>query len=449
MRRLNFLLPFALGVPALAAGLAEPIRPVLAETSRSYTAPIFLPPTSPALTSLPSISVAPPLAGAFAGTGPAAPALPELDGMTRALFSRYLPSLYRPLPVRYEYGESKLGGGGGHNYDPETGHQIVIMPGKADERGDVKSAIGERHKIRVQAKIEQIITSVHEFAHAVFDDATGAKVADRPDATAFDAMTEGFAVKVEQLVLAGMLRDERELGLSARDAADIRAVLAARRRWLAEEDTHYAEGTPVWDKAHDVGGEKAMAELLSSLKAKRLMEVRRADAVYQLSLAGPETARAHLGEGGPAPLRAGFDAAARAAAGRAVTPAEAASASAAIDAAGPEGWDWLIRRALSRESDFGEPDQPMWIVPVFLRRGEDLAAALFRLAALNRGLAGRTAAHLAGMAARPDGAARVFEERGPTARLSVVVSGAEKLPWTAAAKRRWDAAVRRWTTKVE
>jgi len=374
-----------------------------------------------------------------------APGLPELEAKTRALFRRYLPRLYRDLPVRYEYAESKFGGGGGHDFAPESGHLIALIPGAADARGDVPSAVGEAPRIRVQSKIEQLFTSVHEYAHAVFDDATDRTVGERPAETAYDAMTEGFAVTVEQVVLEGMLRDAAALGLTPRDAADVRAILAKRRAWLQEQDsTAYAEGVPVWGKAWTAGGEDALLALLGALKAERLMAVRRADALYQLSLAGPETARAYLGDGRPAALRAGFDAAARASVGLPLSPADRAAASAALDAAGPDGWERLIRSSLLRERDFGDPGEPQWIVPAFLRRAADLTAPLLRLAGACAGLAERVAASLSGAAARPDGLTRVFEEPGPSERLLTIVSGAESLPWAADAKKAWDAAVRRW-----
>ena len=413
MRRLRLLLPFVVCVPVSAAGIAEPVRPNLTLAT-------------------------------FAQLGPAAPALPILETDTRALFMRYLPAVYRPLPVQFTYETSKLGGGGGHDFDPERGHTIAVIPGEADERGEVESAVGERHRIRVQARVEQLFTSVHEFAHAVFDDAVGREVAQRPAETAYDALTEGFAVKAEQLVLAGMLRDAKELGLSARDEADIRAIVDIRRQWLAEEESPYAEGAPIWDKAHAAGGEAAMRELLSALQAKRLMETPRSDARYQLSLGNPETARALLGGGGPSELRAGFEAAALAVANKPMDPAQKETAAAAIDAAGPAGWDWLIRRALSRESSFASSDGNLWIVPAFIRHADDLAGPLFRLAALSRGLAGRTAEFLAGAATRPDGALRIFEERGSVARFAAIVSGAETLPWTAEQKKAWYAAIQRW-----
>jgi hypothetical protein len=508
MRRLRFLLPLALGVPAFAAVVAEPLRPLFIETplalpalpvspqlglTAPFAAPTLSMPTAavaaavptaapvaaaPALAAiaaqLPTASAAAPdglktLANAFDGTampapssavsldgfgagadGALAPDLPAIEKMTRALFARYLPRLYRPLPIRFEYETSKFGrgGGGGHDFDPELGHTIALGPGDVDARGNVESAVGERTKIRVQSKIEQLFTSVHEYAHAVFDDAVGRDIGRRPPETAYDAMTEGFAVEVERLVLAGMLRDAKTLGLSARDVTDIRGILKTRRQWLIEEESPYAEGAPVWAKAHATGGEAGMLALLSSLRSKRLMETKRSDGLYQLSLGDPETTQALLGDGEPSVVRAGFEAAARAVAGLPLDPAQRASAGAAIDAAGPAGWDWLIHRALSRESNFGTAAEPLWIVPVFLRNGGDLTAPLFRLASLSRGLAERTAQFLAGTAARPEGATRLFEDRGLKERFDAIASGAESLPWTPEAKKAWLAAVQRWIAAV-
>ncbi|MFI5349644.1 MAG: hypothetical protein ACHQ2Z_08880 [Elusimicrobiota bacterium] len=474
MRRLRLLLPFVFCVPAFAAGIAEPVRPIFVESfhaaptlpALALPAPALpvpsafvaaAPPASAPVAAAPALAAiadrlpaandsapAPTAALTAAFDGAAAPSLNALEEETRALYSRYLPLLYRPLPVRYTYETSKLGGGGGHDFAPEKGHTIAVIPGEVDERGEVESAVGDRRKIRVQPKIEQLFASIHEFAHAVFDDAVGRNVGDRPVETAYDALTEGFAVKVEQLILSGMLRDADELGLSPRDAEDIRGILEIRREWLAQEDSSYAEGLPIWDQAYANGGEAGMLALLTALRAKPLMETLRSDARFQLSLGTPETARALLGSGGSAELRAGFEAAALAVAGRPMDPGQRAAAAAAIDAAGPAGWDWLIRRALSRQSNFSTPDGEMWIVPAFIRHGEDLAAPLFRLTALSRGLAMRTASFLAGASTRADGAGRIFEEKGTVARFAAVVAGAETLPWTPEQKKAWYAAIQRW-----
>lgn len=429
---------FALGYAAPAAAGA------FAASALKGPAPLLAAPYtgSAAPSALAAAAAAAPVAAIpeLAAPGPQAPDLAGLEAATRALFRRYLPELDRPLSVRFVYEDSMLGAGGGHTFTPEAGHEIGLTPGETDADGEVVSAFGPPGRTRVQPKIEQIATSVHEFAHAVFDEAVGRRVAARPRDSAYDAMTEGFAVKCERIVLQGMLRDADELGLSARDVADIQKILEARLLWLKTEDNAYAEGTPVWHLLHVEGGGAAMASFLESLRAERLMNVMRSDPVYQLSLGRPETAGAYLGDDS-APLRAGLKAASAAAAGRALSPAEADLVARAVDAAGPAGRDWLIRRALLREVDFGADG---WIVPAFLRRAPDLSAALFRLAALNQPLARRVAEILHWAASTPEGLRRVFEVPGPSARFMAVVAEAEKLPWSAPAKRAWDAAVLRW-----
>ncbi len=403
--------------------------------------PLALPPPASAVSFVPSAAPTTAHAAAvLAAPGPAAPDLKGLEAVTRALIARYLPELYRPIAVRYGYEESNLGPGGGHTFTPESGHEITLTPAEPDPDGLVLSAIGPPGETRVQPKIEQIVTSVHEFAHALFDDAIGRRDAARPRDSSYDAMTEGFAVQCERLVLRGMLRDAAELGLSERDAADARRLLDARLRWLKSEDNAYAEGTPIWHELHERGGAAAMAAFLASLRAERMTAVMRADPIYQLSLGSPQTAGAYLGEGNPR-LRSDLESAAAAAAGRELSPDERAAGARALEAAGPRGREWLARRALLREVDVGDG---LRVVPAFLRRAPDASEALFRLAALSPALAGRAAEILSWAASAPDGMRRVFEEPGPGRRFMSIVAAAESLPWTAEAKRVWDAAVMRW-----
>jgi hypothetical protein len=463
MRGLRFiLLALALAASAGAAVVEAPIHLALPTAVLSAPAAVSIlgatPLSAPSLSFLPApvanipspgapsaapVAAAPAPAPVALAAGAEAPALPELETTTRALLRRYVPHLYHDLNVRYMYEESKFGSGGGHSFDPATGHEIAMTPGEADADGNVFSAIGERDATKVQPKIEQIVTSVHEFAHALFDEAVRRPVAERPSTTSYDAMTEGFAVKVERLVMQGMIRDQKELGLSARDVSDLRNILDARARWLESEDTPYAEGTPVWHRLHSEGGEEAMAAFLGNLKADRMMAVMRADPIYQLSLGSPETAGAYLDDGA-APLRPGLEAAGAAAKGVALSPSDRDAAARAADAAGPNGRAWLIRRALARESDFGDSGEPMWIVPAFLRRADDMALALFRLAAVSPALAQDVAAFLHAAATRPDGMARLLEERGATPRLMTIAAEAEKLPWTEAARKAWNEALLRW-----
>jgi hypothetical protein len=306
----------------------------------------------------------------------------------------------------------------------------------------VPSAFGSRGRARLQAKIEQLVTFVHEFAHALFDHAVRSP-GERAAYTAYDAMTEGFAVTLEQAMVERLLAAPAEAGLSERDVRDLTRLAQARRAWLAQEDTHYAEGVLALGRLHQEEGDEGLAAFIGALRAERLTALPRTSPAYQLALGRPGLLKALLTAGPQDPARAGLEAFELIAQGRAVSAEQRRLAAAAIADAGPEGWRRVFARSLARVDRFDTPDGPVWLIPHWLRAA-DSAQPAFALAQLDDKAARELAAFLGEKAGQPEGFQRLFEKPGPTQALLTLCSRVESLPWQAAAKAAWDAALTRW-----
>lgn len=381
----------------------------------------------------------------FFAAGPLAPELPIVEATARSIYQRLLPRLYRPLAVKSIYGDSKTGPDAGQYWSENEGHIIEITPAQADSQGMVESIIGTpTHP--VQQKIEQLAHYLHEFSHVLFDAAVRKQANHFRDST-HTAMSEGFAVTAERLLIEGLLANAPALGLSPRDALDLRRVHEARQRWLREEDTQYSEGEPLWRRAYESGGEDALRSLLSSLSVERLIQLRRSDPAYQLSLGDDELVRAYLGKDEGSLGRTGLDAYGKAARGERLAPEEAALAAKVVALAGKDGrrrvFDRVVRRSTLRTEGWG---QVAWSAPPWLR-GSDSVIPAFALADLNEDAKSELPEYLAEAARSPNGLDQIFERPGPSQRLTDVVSRAEKLSWKPADKAAWDAAIAAWLTK--
>lgn len=364
--------------------------------------------------------------------GPLAPDLPTVAVAARSLIARLLPRLYRRVPVTVAYDR----GGNpstGHTWTPETGHVIALAPVPADPRGEVPSAFGQPNQTYVQQKIERLMQAAHEYFHVMFDRAVRRDKSHIPH-SAYTAMTEGFAVSGEQLLIGRLLDSILPLGLGARDAMDLAALARARSHWLDLKDTPYAEGVLSWRKAYGRGGLPGLLEFLSSLSASRMAAVPRWDPAYQLALGEPTLLSAYLGRDASSPARKGLEAFAKAARGQALTEAEAREASAAAGQAGDEGWRRLFERTLLADRR--------------LKDSKPATEPAFALARLSPPAGAALARFLARTISAPGGAARLFGPPGPSERLSALLVGAEALPWDEADRLAWNDGLRRWLTGV-
>ena len=378
--------------------------------------------------------------------GPLAPGLPTVELAARSLIARLLPSLYRRVPVTaaYDRGENPATG---HTWTPERGHVVELAPVRADSRGEVASAFGAPNALRVQQKIEHLMEFAHEYFHVLFDAAARRKE-NHPPHSAYSAMTEGFAVSGEQLLIKRLLDEAPSLGLGPRDAVDLAGVASARSRWLDVEDNHYSEGVLAWRKAYERDGTAGVLDLLSSLSARRMIETPRSDPAYQLALGEPQLLAGYLGRDEASPARRGLEAFAKAAKGEALSADETSEAQAAVAKAGAEGWNRLYERTLFIDKRLKGPpaagaagawydkkaEAPVSVEPAFAlaRLSPDAGAALARL--------------LATTVSSRGGAARLFGSPGPSGTLNAIAAGAEALPWDEAGRRAWNDGLMRWLT---
>ncbi|HEX4046499.1 MAG TPA: hypothetical protein VH309_01620 [Elusimicrobiota bacterium] len=375
--------------------------------------------------------------------GPLTPGLPAVETAARSLIARLLPNFYRRVPVTaaYDRGENHSTG---HTWTPERGHRIELAPLRADSRGEVPSAFGAQNAVRVQQKIEHLMEFAHEYFHVLFDSAAGRK-ADHSPHSAYSAMTEGFAVSGEQLLIERLLAGAPELGLGPRDAMDLAAVASARSRWLDVEDNHYSEGIASWRKAYEQGGATGVLRFLSSLSARRMAAVPRSDPAYQLALGEPELLSGYLGRDEGSPARRGLEAFDKAARGEKLDEAETRAAGAAVERAGPEGWRRLFERTLFADKSLEGPGPAAETANWWDKKAPAPVSIepVFALARLSPAAGAALARFLAQAVSAPGGAARLFGPAGPNEKLAALLSGAEALPWDSASRRAWDDGVMR------
>ncbi|HBL19232.1 MAG: hypothetical protein A2X36_03060 [Elusimicrobia bacterium GWA2_69_24] len=367
------------------------------------------------------------------------PHAPDLDQVRSAalhMFRGLLPSFYRRVPMTARY-DLAPNGSTGHLWSPEIGHIIEIAPIRANTRGEVSSAFGIPGLVWVQQKVEQVLEFAHEYAHVIFD-AEVKKAENHPPISAYSAMTEGFAVTLEQALIDRAVNEPALLGLSPRDVSDFLAVSRGRRDFLAAVDSHYSEGIVSWRKAFARDGLAGVAKLLASLSSHRMVKVLRSDPAYQLAVEEPELVSAYLGNDAQAPFRAGLEAVKKAAAGEELDAAESQAAAAAVAKAGPGGRRRVFERSLLEDKRVSDARTP----------GSGGAAAAdisvaFSLAKLSAVAAQELAVFLT-ETLRSGGGDNLFGRRGPNEKLNAIVSQAETLPFTEADRASWTEALTKW-----
>ena len=378
--------------------------------------------------------------------GPHSPDLPTVATAARSLIARLLPNLYRNVPTTSVYDRSEHPSTG-HTWTREQGHVVELAPAHSDSRGEVPSSFGAPNQTRVQQKIERLMEYAHEYFHVLFDSAVR-RENDYSTHDAYAAMTEGFAVSGEQLLIKRLLDMAPALGLGPRDAMDLSAIAGARSRWLDIEDNHYSEGIIPWRKAYDRGGAPAALAFLATLSPRRMAAVSRSDPAYQLALNEPKLLSGYLGRDDFSPARRGLEAFAKAARGETLTELETKEAAAAVGQAGPEGWRRLFERTLFADKRLHDPKIVVETGKWFEKKAEPPVSfePIFALARLSPSAGAALAQFLAEAISSPRSAARLFEHPGPSEKLTAIAAGAETLPWDEAGRRAWnDGLMRRLT----
>ena len=378
--------------------------------------------------------------------GPRSPDLPTVATAARSLIARLLPNLYRSVPASAVYDRSEHPETG-HKWTRELGHVIELAPAHSDARGEVASSFGASNQTRVQQKIERLMEFAHEYFHVLFDSGVR-REEDYSTHFAYAAMTEGFAVSGEQLLVERLLDMAPALSLGPRDARDLSAIARARSSWLDIEDNHYSEGIIPWRKAYDRGGATGMVAFLSTLSARRMAAVPRSDPAYQLALSEPNLLSGYLGRDDFSPARRGLEAFAKAARGEKLTELETREAAAAVDQAGPEGWRRLFERTLFADKRLHDPKAAVETGKWFEKKAEPPVSVepVFALARLSPPAGAELARFLAEAISSPRSAARLFEHAGPSDKLNAIAAGAETLPWDETGRSAWNGGLLRWLT---
>ena len=375
---------------------------------------------------------------------PLSPGLPQIGTAARSLIARLLPALYRPVPTRAAYDHSARPQTG-HTWTPERGHLIEIAPVPADSRGNVPTAFGHDGRTLVQEKIEHLMEFAHEYFHVIFDAVVG-REEDHSLQSAFAAITEGFAMSGEQLLIEKILDNIFTLGIGPRDAADLGAISRARRDWLDTNDNHYSEGILPWRTAYAEAGQKGLLDLLGSLSAHRMAATPRSDPAYQLALGEPALLSAYVGHDDASAERRGLLAYAKASHGEKLDEAEQRDASAVVGRAGADAWRRVFERTLFADKRLQEPEKDAPSARWWEKKAQPMASvepalALARLSPA----AGAVLSHLLAETIRsPGGAIRLFERAGPNEKLNALVGGAESLPWDEADRALWNEGLTRW-----
>ncbi|PCI32577.1 MAG: hypothetical protein COB53_12505, partial [Elusimicrobia bacterium] len=273
-----------------------------------------------------------------------APKLSQVEAAAHALFRGLLPAHYRSLPVKARYDTSE-NPSTGHLWSVESGHIIELAPAVTDSNGDVPSEFGLPNSTFVQEKVEQLLQFAHEYAHVVFD-AIVRKSENHSPISSYAAMTEGFAVTLEQALVERILTNPMLLGLSIRDTADFVKIAQARSQWLAVLDNHNSEGVESWAKAFKAGGDQAVSDFLEALSSGRMTKTMRADPAYQLAVGDPQLLAGYLGKDGSSEIRLGLEAVAKAVGGSELDVEELRLAQEVVERAGPEGRRRVFMRSL-------------------------------------------------------------------------------------------------------
>ena len=380
--------------------------------------------------------------GYFNGN-PRAPGLNGVEAAAHALFRGLLPAHYHRLPAtaRYDKGPNPSTG---HLWSAETGHIIELAPTPTDSKGDVSSAFGLPNSTFVQDRVEQLVEFAHEYAHVVFD-AVVRKTDNHSPLSAYSAMTEGFAVTLEQALVERVLTNPILLGLSPRDVADFVKISQARQTWLDALDTHYSEGVKSWFKVFKEEGDSGVTAFLKTLSAGRMTKTLRADPAYQLSVESPELLSGYLGKQQRSELRDGLKAFVKATQGEELTPEEARLAEAAIDKAGPEGRHRLFMRSLFDDKRIPEKAErrqgPRWY-----ETDKTLPLAIgpaFTLARLSVTAAEELSVFLA-HALQSGNGRRLFGAGVPNDKLNTLVAEAESLPFSETDRVTWNEGIAKY-----
>jgi hypothetical protein len=152
----------------------------------------------------------------------------------------------------------------------------------------------------ISRRIAVLMSFMHEYLHGIFDEAVvprearPIKLADE-DWSIYLALTEGFAVMNELLIIDKMVAARQELGLSDKDVADLKRRKQMRILTLRTDKDHYTLGTIYfWHKIYKQGGEAGMLEFLRSLDHSKISRIYVSDPEFLAVKGKPDAFKKYL-----------------------------------------------------------------------------------------------------------------------------------------------------------
>lgn len=319
--------------------------------------------------------------------GPDSPAQRELRATlakTRRLYARFFPAFYLALPMTMSFTAGKSIDG--HFALSARGRGEIALQGPVLPVPGVEPARGGtpfEAAPSMDPGLMRLVTSFHEYAHALFYARTGSRRDSTNAFTAFDAVNEGFAVMLELLMIDKAVASREELGLSDGEVADLKAWKRGRFSELRKR-THYTEGTlRFWHRVYKTGGEEAMLRTLDGLAVERLQGVPLDHPVFMLSGGEPRLAEVFTRASGR--WEAWIGLANHVAVGAPLAPELRDSAAAELDLVRPEAMSRYFERLLNTR-------KPDVLLPIHKSPGS--LTMLLRLALTSPRAAERLASYL-------------------------------------------------------
>ena len=361
--------------------------------------------------------------------------LAEVKLRSDRLYRRFFPEFYREFPLALAF-EPSARVNATHQAARDGTHQISFLRDGGFSHdldfSEVQPVIGGSGSAKIQARVDLLVTFVHEYAHGIFDDVVFGREGHplhyhSGDTPSYSAMTEGFAVMMELLMADKMIAAREELGLTDRDVADLKLWKTTRLHSLQRKDNHYTFGAfRFWHALSKKEGEAGMLRFLESLDGPRLFAVPLPDLGLRLSARNPALFKAYLAKDGDAATRQALLDLADYGEGRPIKSGALKRARAVLERTDGPALRTVLRKSLNVQNGSGSGLE-----------------TVLRLAQLSPRAATELAQVLSAKSFSADAMERLFRGRSP-AKVSLLLDGAGRLPMPEAQREEWLQGLERW-----
>lgn len=302
--------------------------------------------------------------------------LVELRERSRRLYARLFPEVPANFPIAVGYQRSAERNATQRRPDESGIHGITFFgpdfTTHATENELVESDLNVPGlpTLMIPRRIDNLATFFHEMAHGVFDRAV--PVPDRFRTSldsGFFALTEGFAVMLEMVMIDRLSVARAEFGLSDADVAALQASKRRRIQILRRVPNHLTEGTfNFWHAVYKREGVPGMMRVLERLDPVLVGAINRNSLEYRLIQDSPELFEAFLTAGADQSPRRGFSAMHKSIAGKELSEDERLAAAGFLSRVRPSALRRLFSGMLGSRMVAGTPPE--------------VAAMMFRLSSL-------------------------------------------------------------------